>query len=272
MRIHKPICILAAVALGAVAALAQSRLVGVTGDGASVSETLYWLSKTDASSTFLMSLGNGNDGETIGYNPADGLLYHASGISTGDRYWESIDVNTASIVTSGQFTGPNVTNEQLAITYNPNTGRLLVTDRTNQLFDTTTSGTATDIGDVAEDLKGLAFVGSTLYGAAAFGDILYTLDPSDGSSLGTLAITMNSAGISGMNGLATNPDDGTLWAIVRQGSSRHLATINTTTGVATSVGTLGDNFAGIAFVPVPEPATMAALSLGAAALLRRRKK
>ena len=57
-------------------------LYGVTGDGASVSETLFTLDTTTAISTMVTPLGNGDDGETIGFNPDDGLIYHASGHNT----------------------------------------------------------------------------------------------------------------------------------------------------------------------------------------------
>lgn len=109
-------------------------------------ESLYLLNQSDASATFIMSLGNGDDGETIGYNPIDGLLYHASGISNGNRYWESIDVSTATIVTSGQLTGPDVTNETFSMTYDSVTGSFLVADRVNGFFDVTLGGTATKLG------------------------------------------------------------------------------------------------------------------------------
>ena len=41
------------------------RLVGITGDGADTPETLYEISTTDASTTFLMTLGNGDNGEGV---------------------------------------------------------------------------------------------------------------------------------------------------------------------------------------------------------------
>jgi len=246
-----------------------SVLVGVTGDGAIDSESLYFLSQTDASSTFIMRLGNGRDGETIGFNPVDGLLYHASGISPGDRFWESINVGTTTIVTSGQFTGPAVVNENLAMTYNSATGTFLVANRDQNVFyDATLAGVATDIGTTPEDLKGLAFIGSTLYGASAFSDTLYELDPTDGSVVSSLAVTLDGGSIRGMNGLATDPDTGLLWGIFRLSSGgRLLGTLDPTTGTGTSVGILSDNFAGIAFLgstaAVPEPSTFALLGIGA---------
>jgi hypothetical protein len=73
--------ILTVLAIGAAFAPAAvaATLYGVTGDGGSAPETLYTLSQTDASRTFVRAFGNGDDGEAIAFNPDDGLLYHASG-------------------------------------------------------------------------------------------------------------------------------------------------------------------------------------------------
>lgn len=243
-------------------------LYGVTGDGAATPESLFVINQSDATSTFFMALGNGDDGEAIAYNPNDGLLYHASGISDGDRFWEAINLNTKTIVLSTQFTGVNVDDETLAITYNPNTGRLLAVDRDDEFFDVTPLGVATDIGDVEGNLKGLAFVGATLYGAEAFTSDLHVIDPTDGSTLLTVSITLPGFEVLGLNGLATDPDTGELWGVVRAfseetGTGRYLAVIDPVTGLAASVGLLGDNFAGIAFVSsaVPEPAALGLMGL-----------
>lgn len=236
-----------------------AELVGVTGDGAATPESLFVLDQTNASATFIMTLGNGNDGETIGFNPDDGLLYHASGRHDGNRFWESIDVNSATMIASGQFTGPDVREETLAMTYNPASGTFLVADLGNDFFDTTLAGVATKIGTTPLNLKGLAFVGSTLYGAilgpSGGNAFLYTLDPSNGSKLTEMIVTLDGAPVRGMNGLATNPDTGELWGIFYHQirGPRTLGILDPSTGNATSVGILPDKFAGIAFLAASEP-------------------
>ena len=57
-------------------------LYGVTGNGASVPETLFKIDTTNASTTMLTPLGNGADGEIICYNSSDGFMYHWSGNAT----------------------------------------------------------------------------------------------------------------------------------------------------------------------------------------------
>jgi PKD repeat protein len=55
------------------------QLYGVTGDGATVSETLYLIDKTNAAVTLASALGNGDDGEIISYNPWNNKFFHWSG-------------------------------------------------------------------------------------------------------------------------------------------------------------------------------------------------
>ncbi len=66
-------------------------------------ESLFAIDLANASATFLMALGNGGDGDAIGFNPVDGLLYHASGWARGNPVWESIDVSARTIVSTGPF-------------------------------------------------------------------------------------------------------------------------------------------------------------------------
>lgn len=257
---------LALVTWFATAAAAQTHpLIGVTGDGASIPETLFLLSQTNASATFVMTLGNGGDGEAIAFNSDDDLLYHASGLEEGDRIWESIDVLGRTIVSSGQFTGQHVTDyENAAMVYDPATGNFLVCNLVGTLFETTLAGAATRIGSVPTTLKGLAFAGGSLYGAANPTNTLYELDPADGSAISSVAVTLNGSPVTGMNGLATHPGTGALWGVFRVGNlpgARHLGTVNPTTGVVTSVGVLQQNYAGIAFLPEPSP--ISALGAGA---------
>ncbi len=89
---------------------------------------------------------------------------------------------------------------------------------------------------------------------------------------------MGGSAVDGITGFATHTTTGELFAIFKDGG-RFLATIDATTGVATSIGLLSDNFAGIAFVevndtPVPEPGTFAILgaSLVGLGFIRRRRK
>jgi len=78
-------------------------LLGVTGDGAATAETLYIIDIGNASTTPLMTLGNGDNGETIAFNTTDGLLYHLSGwvggnsSEGGGMVFENINLGTLAI-------------------------------------------------------------------------------------------------------------------------------------------------------------------------------
>ena len=60
----------------------DGQLLGATGNGATVPETLYLIDKNTGTKTLLYAMGNGADGEVIHYNRADDFIYHWSGNST----------------------------------------------------------------------------------------------------------------------------------------------------------------------------------------------
>jgi hypothetical protein len=68
----------------------SGQMYAVTGDGADTSETLYTVNKSTAAMTEVVALGDGSDGESIAYNPANGLLYTRSGRDTNPSFY-SID-------------------------------------------------------------------------------------------------------------------------------------------------------------------------------------
>jgi len=249
------------------AAVQAAELYGVIGDGGdecqgvpdeACAETLVLIDMTDASSTVVLALGNGADGEEIAYNPDDGLIYHASGyvqILNVDRIMETIDLDTLNV--TPVFLSGDEYCEVSALTY-AGSGVFIAGDICEGLYSIT-SGVTSSIGG-AEDPTGLAFIGSTLY-AVSRNDQLQTLDPSTGASVTSVQIILPDFSVILATGLATNPDDGSLWALLRveddvkdYGKTRALVTINPETGLAALVGiTDVKGMAGITFVsPDPE--------------------
>ncbi len=129
-------------------------LYGVTGDGAGVPETLYTLNKLTAVPTAVLTLGNGNDGETIGYNPDNGLLYHASGegIPNVNEIFESIDLNLLT-VTSVTLAGQDYA-EATALTYEGNRN-FFIADLGRRLYRINIDGFSQYVGVLDHDTHGL---------------------------------------------------------------------------------------------------------------------
>ncbi len=149
-------------------------LYGVTGDGASVSETLFILDTTTAISTMVTPLGNGDDGETIGFNPDDGLIYHASGHSTpcppGDLsdcvIFETVARTAPYTITNIPISATVLSDEEAQALVYWQGGFLWKQDHgTGPLYWVTPDGMPTFVGDMDHQAKGLAFYESILTAA-----------------------------------------------------------------------------------------------------------
>ncbi|MBK7425633.1 MAG: T9SS type A sorting domain-containing protein [Saprospiraceae bacterium] len=129
-------------------------LYGVTGDGASVPESLYEIDPSNASKTLLTALGNGADGEVICYNPDDNHIYHWSGNST--NVYEKINAVPPYTVTGipGSYTGGEV----FGAAYVGN-GRFLTSNISSAFSYYEVAGMQSAIfGSNPDDLRGLPFI------------------------------------------------------------------------------------------------------------------
>jgi hypothetical protein len=144
-----------------IAFASDGTLYAVTGDGGGVPESLFTLSTVDGSPSLVRELGAGSDGETLAFNPDDGLLYHASGIGTpnnpnGEKF-ETVDPDTL-IVTNVPLSGFDY-EELTALTFFD--GGFFAGDLGNAAFDDpgffriTTGGAVTFLGDMDHVSKGL---------------------------------------------------------------------------------------------------------------------
>jgi hypothetical protein len=135
---------------------AVGTLYGVTGDGATVPETLFTLNQATGAPTFFMTLGNGNDGETIAHDPLTNQLFHASGLSV--VVLETIDLVNRS-VTNVPLSG-FAWFEAAAMTHW--VGRnFLVADIGADLSLVSAAGVVTRIGMMDHNAKGMAFVSTS---------------------------------------------------------------------------------------------------------------
>jgi len=129
---------------------------------------------------------------------------------------------------------------------------------------------------------GLAFSsGGVFYGVDQFGNTLYTLNAATGTATSSTALT--GAGldptVDTVGGLIFGTN-GTLYAAVSpDGINSEWFSINTATGAATDLGSIGGyDIVGLALVnipvvnPIPEPASFVLIATGACALWLRRKR
>jgi len=104
-----------------------------------------------------------------------------------------------------------------------------------------------------------------LYGVDRDSNLLRVIDRTDASTISSVPITLEGKTVNGGQGAAIDPTTGTLWAIVKTCSndddkcisnvadggckfcSRELVTIIPASGDATSIGVLGDKYAGLEF-------------------------
>jgi len=143
-------------------------LYGITGDGdGAFIPKIVTLSKSNGSASFVQNLDDDDDpGETIAFNPLDGLLYRMSGsgdILNVDWIFESINpsnMDVSQITLQGDTT---LMFEQTALVHRD--GNVLLSAQRqrggtiipNALHSITTNGDITFIGEMDHEAKGLAF-------------------------------------------------------------------------------------------------------------------
>jgi hypothetical protein len=235
-------------------------LYGVTGSGATTPSTLYTLSTTTGVPTFVKALGSqACGGESIAFNPVDGLIYHAAG-SGNCQLLETINTTTLA-ATNIPLTG-DAHAEVLAMVHW--SGNFFLFSTSNDLYVITKNGQARLLSSLSgsTSYKGLVFAGTApacpplaaLYGAANIGpdgpSVLYSIDPA--TAVPTL---IGPIGFERVSGIAFNASQTLFGTGERQDGSNTsvLMTINPCTGVGTEVGpTLinSDGFATITDISV----------------------
>lgn len=145
-------------AFAGIAFAANGTLYGVTGDGDQVApETLFTLNLQTGAPTQVLALGNGDDGETIGFDPVTGNLLHASGYFS--PVLERIDLGSLTVTSMPTSGSPYI--EALAITHWVGSN-FLMSDINDDLFVVSADGVVSKIATLDHSfIKGLAFVQTT---------------------------------------------------------------------------------------------------------------
>jgi hypothetical protein len=134
----------------------SGQLYGATGDGATVSETLYKIDKTTGVKTLQYAMGNGADGEIITYNRDDNHMYHWSG--NGTVVFEKFPVsNVIYTPTNIPLTG-TPGGETFGSIYMGN-NRFINSNISSRFVGVSTSGVyGLQIGSNPDDLRGLVMI------------------------------------------------------------------------------------------------------------------
>ena len=225
------------------------KLYMVSGNSDSTNpDTLFTLNTTTGAATLVLAFGNGNQGETLTFNPIDGLLYRAygSGDVNVDQFLNSINPTTLA-VTNIPYTGDSFS-QATSLTHWAGNFFLMADHGNSSLYLVTSTGQVTVVTSLFGgngDTKGLVFTGApapctpvaALYGTAnstSFKEsFLYSINPATAATsligpigFGEVAIQFNAAGtLFGTGHLASTASDAV-----------SLLTINPCTGLGTLVG------------------------------------
>ena len=135
-----------------------SLLYGVSAENTYIAETLFKLNQTDGNAEPVCTLGNGDTGEAIAFNPDDLMIYHASGNQS--KVFEKVNPTTCQTSNVG-FKPANFGVQATALTY-VGSGSFLMADFST-LFDLSTTGNLTNGYRFLDHAsKGLAFANGTL--------------------------------------------------------------------------------------------------------------
>lgn len=128
----------------------------MTGFGATAPKSLFTLSLEDASSTLLTALSQSN-GDSIAFNPLDGLLYR---VTQGNHLtFQKIDPATLTTTNIAVTPADRVIQEPTAPGFDPQTGAFLLAESEDKPFRLTPTGEVTLLATLETgQTKGLAFV------------------------------------------------------------------------------------------------------------------
>ena len=241
--------------------------------------TLYTIDSTTGAGTVI---GTGMGFKQVGaidLDPVSGTLY-GIGRRAGGNASVLITISTTTGV--GTEVGPTGLTENVSDISFRSDGSLFALDRTAAFFSISTlSGGATFIGygnnAIISQGDALAFSpGDVLYRATATPPTLRTKDPStaDETEVATMDYSplTSQSDVPRPNGMDFEVATGILWASIKSNSANYLATIDTSNGDVSYVGTTVAGLDALAVAAVPEPGHLALFGIGAVVVLARRRR
>jgi autotransporter-associated beta strand protein len=224
---------------------ASGALFGVSGDRNDLEGGVFSIDKTDGSLSLIETLPT-HDGYALRY---DGNTDELVAVSGRNQFGLSLRIPASSTGYQGQRYSGDAFERPRAMVYDAGNSRLLLVDSEQELFEIdAATGVSSRIGDNLDESKGLAFVSGTLYSLSIFGNEIHEISPIDGSTISS--VSLNPGGNDRGFGLATDPIDDTLYAIIainNRRDARQLVSINPGTGDVTDIGNTGLRINELAF-------------------------
>ena len=198
----------------------------------------------------LFALGNGDAGEGLVYYPVDDLIYHFSGATDGNEYFEEIYFPGKCVQPNhlvADTHGPDAAGQITGMVWDPTTEKFIAMDIDRNIYTVSTTGDYLQIStfDQAVNLSGFSVAGASIYGVN--GTSLYEFNPLTGVTIATTALTSSGDAIVSATDIATDPLSGDTYIIYTTGGSAtsYIGTLDLATGMITEQGDTFIDFGGI---------------------------
>lgn len=283
-------------------------VLGMLASVASQGYTVYGLTtrdqlvKFDSSSpmmlsqqTFIQGLGSNESLLGIDYRPANGMIYGVG--SFGKIYTINPSTGMATFVANlfnSTTSAPIMLNgSEFGVDFNPVADRLRLTSDAGMNLRINVASGATIVDGALNQSSGMPYIVGSAYtnsdNDATTGTTLYNIDsssnmltvqnpPNNGTQVGVGPLGVDITALAGFDIVRNGANNFAFAALQPSGTVGSMfASVNLTTGAAMMLGNIGmastsDSIAirDITIMPVPEPATMAALALSGLLIRRRR--
>ena len=198
----------------------------------------------------LFALGNGDVGEGLVYYPVDDLIYHFSGATDGNEYFEEIYFPGKCVQPNhlaADTHGPNAAGQITGMVWDPTTEKFIAMDIDGNIYTVSTTGDYLQIStfDQAVSLSGFTVDGASVYGVN--GTNLYEFNPLTGFTTTTTVLMSSGEAIVSATDIATDPLSGDTYIIYTTGASAtsYIGTLDLATGMITEQGDTFIDFGGI---------------------------
>lgn len=261
----------------------DNRVISFDSDNPSVLQTNVTLTESGGPTEAMVSLAMRPNGVLYGLG-AQGDMFAINPFSGSANYLNGVSLASTSGVSFGMAFDPNAVSQSLRVVSNTRANQRVDVDSVGlHTLDSPLAFAAGDINSAfSPTVNAIAYAGGSLYGIDTQRGALVSLGGNSGAvhTIGNLGVGSTSVDafcivapvlqthIAGVTGTGYSALQGA------SGQDSRLYLVNLTFGSAVQVGVIGGNSQVISLVgasTVPEPASLCAIGVGVAALMRRRR-